>query len=957
MVQDINLIGRQREQAELNRAIASAKEEEGRLVLLAGEAGVGKTRLAEEVLTHSGCLVLNGVAREEGTPPYGPIVAALRVYTRAMPDGLASGGPLCKYLALLLPELGSAPDKGDQAMLIEAIRCAFEAITRSAPAVVFLDDLQWADNATLEFLSALAGSLGQERLLIVGAYRSDEIPRGHPVRRLRNELRRARQLHEIVVEPLDQAETAALAARVFGQTPSPSLTTILYDRTQGMPLFIEELAATFVESGRLRHGQPGLELPPGEDIPIPDTLRDAVLLRLDGLSERAWRLVEVAAVAGFQFDLELVVDLAGGDEGLAELVEHSLISEVGSGRAAFRHALTHEAIYEEILWTRRRALHREVAQRLEAGGASAELVAEHWLAGRENDKARQALLLSAQRSCALHAYRDAAQAGQRALELWPEGEDEALRLDVLDQLGNCAQLCGMLADAARAWREVAEGRRQTEDRRQFAEVQRRLATVYELQGAWGKALPARQAAAEAFAATNLPGEAATERLAIAGHLQGVGSYNVALELVAVAVEEAEQAGRQDLIARALGLKGNAMAKLGQFEAGRETAQAGLELALEHNLIGPAAEIYNRLAGTFEQAADYPAARKVYLTAISYCDEHGASAMGQLCMGCVAGVLWQTGEWKQAISLCREVIASVGAPPLIRATSIAYLGIILAYRGETTRARKLLLEAIPQGRWYEAVNIEFYAEWGLAMVDELEADYDSAVEHYRYAIGLWQQTEERHYVVHILRWAVTFFAGRGAEKDIRTCTEALSKIATTTGSPEALAALAYALGEAALLDNEAEQAAQQFGQALELLGQLEAPLQRAETELRAGVALVAAGKRKAGVEHLVNAHRTARKMGARPLAARAVQKLANLGERIDERLSPRAARRLKHGGLTRRQLEVVRQIALGRTNQEIAQELVLSPRTVDMHVGNILTRLDCRTRTEAVRKARELGLLD
>ncbi len=287
----------------------------------------------------------------------------------------------------------------------------------------------------------------------------------------------------------------------------------------------------------------------------------------------------------------------------------------------------------------------------------------------------------------------------------------------------------------------------------------------------------------------------------------------------------------------------------------------------------------------------------------------------------------------------------------------FLALIHVYRGETKRARKLVLEAITQARQHEAVIMEFANEATLAMVDELEGDYDSAIEHYRHAIDHWQQTEERHYLTYHLRRVATFFANRGAGKETRACTEALSKIATATGSPEALAALAYGLGEAALLENDAKQAAQQFGQALELLGQLVVPLQRAETELRAGVALVATGKREAGVEHLVNAYRTAHKMGARPLAAKAAQELANLGESIDQQLSPRAARRLKSGGLTRRQLDVVRQIALGKTNQEIADDLVLSSRTVEMHVGNILNKLDCRTRAEAVRKAGEMGVLD
>jgi ATP/maltotriose-dependent transcriptional regulator MalT len=357
------------------------------------------------------------------------------------------------------------------------------------------------------------------------------------------------------------------------------------------------------------------------------------------------------------------------------------------------------------------------------------------------------------------------------------------------------------------------------------------------------------------------------------------------------------------------------------------------------------------------AADYAGSRDAYLTAVNYCDTHDASAWGQLCMGCVAGVLLQSGEWQQAMSLCRAVIDSPDPSPLIRAISVGYLGLIHAYRGETKRARKLILEALTQARWHESATMQIGFAHGLAMVDELEGNDDSAAERFHDAFNFWQQTEERHYVVHLLRWAVTLFATRKVEQDTRACVEALAKIATSAGNTETLAALAHGLGEAALLDNNPELAAQQFGQALELLGKMEAPLQYAETELRTGVAFVAAGERETGVKHLVNAHQTARKLGARPLATKAAEKLAELGESIDKHLSPRAARRRKSGGLTRRQLEVVRQVALGKTNQEIADELVLSPRTIDMHVSNILNKFNCRTRAEAVRKAGELGLLD
>ena len=169
-------------------------------------------------------------------------------------------------------------------------------------------------------------------------------------------------------------------------------------------------------------------------MPIPETLRDAVLLRLDGLSVLARKLLEVAAILGLKFDLALVCEMAGDETALDELLERNWIREIGSGHGAFRHALTYEAIYNQIPWTCRRAWHRDVAARFRAGGAPPGVIAEHWLAAREFDLAREALLEFAVKSFSVHAYRDAASAIHRALELWPKGVDEARRLDVLDQL-------------------------------------------------------------------------------------------------------------------------------------------------------------------------------------------------------------------------------------------------------------------------------------------------------------------------------------------------------------------------------------------------------------------------------------------------------------------------------------------------------------------------------------------
>jgi ATP/maltotriose-dependent transcriptional regulator MalT len=953
---ELDLIGRQQEQAALGQALAEVREGAGGVILLAGEAGVGKTRLLDVCLARSGLAALRGESHEHATQPYGPICAALRSYLRGHPGGLAGCGPLARYLALLLPELGPAPGSTDRNTLVEAIRCAFTVIARQAPAVLVLDDLQWADNATLELIPALAGTLAQERLLLVGTYRNDEIARGHPLRRLRNELRRARLLREIVVEPLDQADTSALAAAIFGQAPGPVLAALLYERTEGVPLFVRELAGALALRGRLSIAQNGVELAPGADLPIPDTLRDAVLLRLDGLPDPALQLLQLAVVAGREFDLALVAELAGGPDGFEALFERGLLLEVEGGRGAFRHALTREAIYGDISWARRRALHRRMAERLAADGAAPLAVAQHWLAAREPEHARAALLAAADQACAIHAYRDAANAAQQALALWPDGAEEARRLEVLDRLGRCAQLSGMLSDAAQAWHEVAEARLQAGDLAAYALTERNLANIAELQGHWERALAAREAAARSFAASGTPGESAAERLSAAAHLRSAGRYRAALELLSAAAQEAEQAGRPDLLARIMGLEGNVRARMGQTDKGLELARHSLALALEHNQAGAAAEIYQRLADTLEHAGDYAGARETYLTAFDFCQANAVPAAAQLCVACLTVVLRQTGEWERAMTLCREVLAAQHSSPHARAVASCMLGTLYALRGRAGRAQPLLVEALALGQQIELAPVEMLAAWGLAQLDDFSQNYQEAAERSRFVLSRWEQIEDCHYVVPALRWAVSFFATTGADADARACANALARIASTTGQSEALSALAHALGEIALLDGDPQQAVQQFRQALDLLGDIAVPYCHATSQLRAGVACTAALQRDAAVAHLTSAYRTARKLGARPLATRIAQTLEPLGEPLDDRRGQGAGGRLHSGNLTRRQREILQLVAQGHTNAEIARALVLSPRTVEMHVANILAALDSRSRAEAVRRAAELDLL-
>jgi DNA-binding NarL/FixJ family response regulator len=733
----------------------------------------------------------------------------------------------------------------------------------------------------------------------------------------------------------------------------------VFDRTGGVPFFVNELGSALAASGRLQAGPDGLELLEGEDVPLPDSVRDAVLLRAAGLSDDARAAVLTAAVAGQTFDPELVTAVAGLPEWPDELLRLGIVAEAAPGRMAFRHALVREAFYGEVPWTRRVALHRAVAQRLEATHAAPLVVAEHWALGRQPEQARASLLVAAEAFCAVHAYRDAERTTRRALELWPEERDEGeggARLDVLERLAGCAELAGDLAEAGTIWREVADGRRREGDPYPLGAAHRRLAAVLELQGRWQEALASREQAAVAFTAGGFPAEAAAERLASATHLRSAGSFRAAVSLLETAGRQARAAGRVDLQARVLGHEGNARARMGQGQAAVEQVRAGLAMALEHGLTGPAAEIYQRLADALEHTGDYAAAKETYDQAFGFCTANALEPTAQLCLACLTAVLRQTGDWDRAVALCRQVIASADATLHARAAATGMLGSILAHRGQTRRARPLLLESLTLARRIELAAMELHSTWGLAIVDQAEGATGSAAAHCWSMLERWRQTEDRHHAVAPLRWATTFFAESGDGPGTRSCAAALAQIAADTGQDEAMSALSHALGETALLDGGAEQAADQFTRALALLQGLDVPFDRAETERRAAAALAAAGRRQEAVEQLVAAHRTARRLGARPLVERLTASLAALGERPDRRLGQRAVAQAANGGLTRREVEVVRLVAMGHTNREIARELFLSPRTVEMHVGSILLKLDCRSRADAARRASELGLL-
>ncbi|HEU4977583.1 MAG TPA: AAA family ATPase, partial [Solirubrobacteraceae bacterium] len=300
------LVGRAAELAELEAALSDAAAGRPSLAFVAGESGVGKTRLLAELERHArdgGARVVGGdcVDLGDGELPYAPLVAALRSLSRAGDPALDElPAPVRSELGALHPELGSAPglrpdeERTAQSRVFEALLALLDRLSQDTPLVLSIEDIHWADSSTRAFLTFLARTLCGERILVVATYRSDELHRRHPLRPVLAELERDARARRIELSRLSRAELGDQLADILGAPPSRDLVERLYMRSEGNPLFAEELLAAGMD-GRGA---------------LPPTLRDALMVRIERLPAGAQDLLRILAV-GRRLDHGLLQSASG----------------------------------------------------------------------------------------------------------------------------------------------------------------------------------------------------------------------------------------------------------------------------------------------------------------------------------------------------------------------------------------------------------------------------------------------------------------------------------------------------------------------------------------------------------------------------------------------------------------------------------------------------------------------
>jgi ATP/maltotriose-dependent transcriptional regulator MalT len=972
------LVGRGAELARLEAALADAAAGRPALAFVAGDSGVGKSRLIaelEERARAEGACVLHGESVElgEGELPFGPLVGALRPLARSRDDVLdeLDEGSRAE-LARLLPAFGRpgalagtepAPERTAQARLFEAVLELLDRLGAGGTVLLVLEDIHWADPSTRAFVAFLGRSLGEEHVLVVASYRLDELHRRHPLRPLLAEIERDPSVARIELPPLTRDEVALALDDILGERPPRDLVDRLYARTEGNALFLEEVLAAG---------------PDGRGA-LPATLRDALMVRVDRLSEDAQALLRVLAIAQIA-DHALLARASGLEPAalgaaLREAVATHVIVAGDDGQHAFRHALLREVVQDDLLPGEREQLHLALARALEdrAGGAQvAAGVAFHYAAAGAQPAALAASVRAAAAAERIHAYDEAAALVERALELWDRVDDpEALAgAGRLELLSRAAEHHAQGSDQARAeplLRAALDAVDRGREPRPAAALLERLARVQWRQGRSDEALATAREGLELVA-----GDASSpERARLLGWFAKTrmlqGRYRDAVRAGREALTAATAAGDAAALSGALNAVGVSLIHQGEIDEGVAHLHDAMARARDEGRPGDRRTAAVNLADALHLAGRLGDARDVAREAAEEARRDGHVTLWLAVT--VSELAFEAGEWDEADrwmpSADRRFTGLELAIVELRRAEAA-LG-----RGEHAGVAERLERIAPLIA--DSGEAQFHGTFGavLAELRRRAGDLDGARD------AVFQALDRIEFCTDdALRLARVSAAGIAVEADraqrgrdlgdAEETARALAGVDDLLLRVEAAAADGGALPGAWLIDARADAARAAgaddpnlWAAAAETWDALGRPYPALVARRRQAEALVVRDDRDAAGPIAAAALGRARDMGAGWLAGELEALMARARLRHDGAAPPSLAADGDAAdepfGLTPRERQVLALVARGATNREIGAELFMAEKTASVHVSRILAKLDVRTRTEAAAVAHRLGL--
>jgi DNA-binding CsgD family transcriptional regulator/tetratricopeptide (TPR) repeat protein len=983
-------IGRRDQLAALERALAAASASRAMagLVFVAGESGVGKSRLTDHFADRAaagGARVLWGDCIDLGDSelPYAPIVSALRSLVREGHPVFGALGPARAELARLLPELGAPGDLlvepyvgSAQGRLFELLLVLFERLAEESPVLLVIEDLHWADRSTRDFLSFLARNVCRRQLLVVATFRTDELHRRHPLRPFLAEIERTDQASRIAIERFSREELGAQLAAILGAIPDDELLERVYARSEGNPLFAEEILAAEREG----------------DGTLPESLRDALILRVEALGETAQEALRwVSAAQRVEQDvLQEASELeprALRDALRDAIAHHVLVTQPGDGHLAFRHALLREAVHDDLLPGERSGMHRRLATVLEARVAAepcvslerATEIAHHFDAAGDQPAALRTAVRAAQTAERAHAEQEAAALYERALELWDRVADpEALA--GCDHVELLARTAG--AHLLEHHRCIVLIKRALHELDQEAEPARsallleRLGRARWAQGKGQIAVEAWDAALALLPAQPPSVERAKLLAAKAAGLMLWGRYADARAMAAEALAIADAVGSRAVRIDALNTMGVCVRGGDDTAADLGLLREALALAREDGDVDQLARGYANLADVLHRTGDTDAARTVLIEGRR--ELHALGSPASCLVLQQAEIATDLGLWDEA-----EALVPPELGPGMQGTTRVFFeltraGLSMSYGDHAEARRRLEVASDLVARSYEP---QWHAPLTalLAGLERRERDIDAARAAIRIGLERLVDTDATDDGARLAR---IYCAAAGVEADAALQARDLGRpddeaaaVAAARGwaarTREAAArpfAIAMPEGAALVLAADAEAAAatgtpdpELWARAADTWAAMSRPVRVARARWREAEARLTLGDR-AGAEAVGrDALAAARRLRSRWLIEE-LTALARRGRlRLEDTASPVIAVAASADdpiaglGLTPRERDVLALVARGATNRAIGEQLFMAEKTASVHVSRILAKLDVRSRTEAAAVAHRLGL--
>ena len=949
---------------------------EPRAVAVGGEAGIGKTRLVREFTRELGdeVLVLLGKCVDIGTEsaPYAPFTAIVRELATAIGTDalLEAAGPARAVLSIVLPELAPAeeiPPRAGTERLYELVAVLLENVARDHRLVLIVEDIHWADRATIEMLRFLVSMLAGAGILLIVTYRSDEIVRGHPLRPVLPELERSRRLSRWELERLTRDQVAAQLAAIAsaagdsdGVAADAAVIDALFDRSEGVPFFVEELA------GAGRDGETGA------NAALPETLRELLLARYERLDEGTQTLLRLLAVGG-QCVRHDLLDAVFTES--PHVLETQIRTAVDGGMLVieetcydFRHALVRAAVLGEVLPGERVRYHTAYADALEsltgAGHPVAHEVSQHRMEAHDAARAFPASLRAMREARSTFAFSRAARMGERALELW----ERVAEPQTVAGMSHTA----LMQDTSAAWRDAGDTERaltladaalaecDPDDADQHAGLLVDKARYLAALSRPGSTALLEQALAE-LGADGCSDTTSAVLGDLAGRLMLEARFDEAVDVATKALARAEAAGSPSRKSLAHNIRGVSLVGIGRIDEGLTDLDHAKALAATRD--GAMLRYRVNTSDVMHLIGRYADAVEIGNAGVERARELGVQrTSGVILASNTVEPLAALGRWDDAFALLEPALG-LNPPPGFRVHLQRMKLWLLTWQGEVRAAEELWRAWAPMMSVQREIEVQ--SRLGVARV---EAELALALGDAERAWGAVNVLLRDHrtmsgYDLPLLADAARTLtllrsAAPGASGvdhiDLDTAEVALRRV-LASADRWPTAPVWRPFFDAELADGGTDVPAWRAAVAASTLPTAPAYL-APYARFRLAAALVAASDRRAAHDEAETSRRLAEGLGAGLIIEWLddFERRAGLqGQTSPERGVTREGRS-PSAELTDRERQVLELIAQGLSNKQIGEALYISTKTASVHVSAILRKLGAASRTEAAYLARGLS---